>query len=371
MNNLSVYQLDTPSLIVDLDLMESNSRKMMNFINASGHFLRPHVKAHKIPELAMFQLNEGAEGICTAKLGEMEVMVKAGIKNVLNTTPIANEQKNNRLSALLKSYPEAKIIQVIDSIEHVRMLENTLSKDNLKLEVLVEVETGQERCGVLVGKELLDLVAAIKQSKSLIYTGIQAYSGHLQHIVGYQDRVQQARAAVLPLINFLDDPDNKRQLECKILSGGGTGTYDSYFDMPFTEIQAGSYLFMDYHYRTIGAKNGEKKYNDFKCALKVLTTVISKPTPNRAVVDAGMKALTIDSGEPVVEEFPELLYTSGGDEHGIIDTSKGIGELRIGDKLLMIPSHCDTTLNQFNTLYGIRNGIIETEWEIKGRGRSD
>lgn len=371
MNNLSVYQLDTPSLIVDLDLMESNSKKMMSFIATSGHSLRPHVKAHKIPELAMFQLAEGAEGICTAKLGEMEVMVKAGIRNVLNTTPIANEQKNHRLSALLKSYPKARIIQVIDSIEHVRMLENTLSKDNLKLEVLVEVETGQERCGVMVGKDLLDLVKAIKKSNSLVYSGIQAYSGHLQHIVGHENRIQQARDAVLPVINFLNDPVNKRKLAYEILSGGGTGTYDSYSNMPLTEIQAGSYLFMDYHYSTIGSKSGDQQYNDFACALKVLTTVISKPTPHRAVVDAGMKALSIDSGMPLIEGFQELGYTSGGDEHGIINIPKGFEQLSIGDKLVVIPSHCDTTLNQYNTLYGIRNGNVEVEWDIKGRGRSD
>lgn len=141
--------------------------------------------------------------------------------------------------------------------------------------------------------------------------------------------------------------------------------------MPFTEIQAGSYLFMDKSYEGIGSKDGSDKYLDFQSCLKVITTVISKPNQNRAVVDAGMKTLSIDSGMPKVDRFENVEYRSGGDEHGILDLPNNFNGLEIGEKIIVTPSHCDTTLNQFDKLYGIRGNKVEKEWEIKGRGRSD
>jgi len=354
--------LDTPSLFVDLDLMEENTRKMMDFLKGKKQVLRPHAKAHKIPELAKFQISHGAKGICTAKLGEAEIMLEGGIDDILITTPIANEQKIDRMMSALKKYPKARIIQVIDNIKHVNALAERLKKEKLSLEVLVEVETGQKRCGVQVGKELIELVKSIRSKEGLKFAGYQAYSGHLQHVHGYEKRKQMARDAVMPLVEFLAK-EKDSDLKYEILSGGGTGTYDAYEDMPFTELQAGSYLFMDADYKNAGA--------DFRCALKVISTVISMPTPNRAVVDAGMKCLSIDSGMPTLESYPEVTYRSGGDEHGILDLPAGFSKFNIGQKLIFIPSHCDTTLNQFNKLYGVRKNVVEAEWVIQARGRSD
>jgi len=366
----SVDLLDTPSLIVDLDLMENNSKKMMNFLKGKKCFLRPHAKAHKIPELAKFQISQGAKGICTAKLGEAEVMLENGLDDILITTPIANEQKIDRMIKALKTYPKARIIQVVDGVKQVNALAEKLKKEKLNLEVLVEVEAGQKRCGVQVGTELIKLVKAIRSTKNLKFVGYQAYSGHLQHIHGYEKRKELARQAVMPLVGLLakeNDPD----LKYEILSGGGTGTYDVYEDLPFTELQAGSYIFMDADYNNIGSKDGNNKYTDFQCALKVISTVISMPTSTRAIVDAGMKCLSIDSGMPILENHPEISYRSGGDEHGILDLPEGFSKFDIGQKLIFIPSHCDTTLNQFDKLYGVRKNIIETEWNIKARGRSN
>jgi len=370
LKNKTIDLLDTPSLIVDLDLMENNSLKMMNFLKGKKIVLRPHTKAHKIPELAKFQISQGAKGICTSKLGEAEVMLEGGLDDILITTPIANEQKINRMINILKAYPKARIIQVVDNVKHVNILSDKLKKEKLSLEVLVEVDAGQKRCGVQVGPDLIKLVKSIRSSQGLKFVGYQAYSGHLQHIHGYEKRRELARQAVMPLVDFLAK-ENDFDLNYEILSGGGTGTYDAYENLPFTELQAGSYLFMDSDYKNIGSKDGHNEYTDFRCALKVISTIISMPTSTRAVVDAGMKCLSVDSGMPTLEHYPEVFYRSGGDEHGILDLPEGFLKFDIGQKLMFIPSHCDTTLNQFNKLYGVRKNIIESEWDIKGRGRSD
>lgn len=368
---MNLSQIDTPALIVDLNAMDCNLKRMQNFINKSPHSLRPHTKAHKIPEIAKMQIEHGAKGICVAKLGEAEVMADGGIDDILITTPIANPIKVNRLVTLKTKYPDFQIIQVVDNKKQVQAISQKAQTERVVIDLLIEVECGQKRCGVNVGKELIDLIQFINEQHAVTYRGIQAYTGHLQHVNGYQERCKQARALVKPVFDFIDSELQSKELNPEIVSGGGTGTYDAYEGLPFTEIQAGSYLFMDWDYHTIGSKNGEKNYNDFNCALKVWTTVISRPTKDRAVVDAGMKCLSIDSGMPVAENYPQIQYTSGGDEHGILNFSPDFNELQIGDRLMMIPSHCDTTLNQFDILYGIRGDIAEKQWKILGRGRSD
>ncbi len=370
---LSLEQLDTPSLIVDLDVMEKNLGRMQSFANKNHVNLRPHTKAHKIPELALLQIEHGAQGICVAKLGEAEVMLAGGVRDVLVTTPIANAQKIERLVAARKKYPESKLMQVIDDTRHAELISAAAVDAGVSVDLLIEVESGQNRCGVEVGPDLLALIKTINTLPNINYKGIQAYSGHLQHVESFQEREKLARAAVEPVFAYIEKHLTEPELRPEIVSGGGSGTYNMYEGLFFTELQAGSYLFMDWDYHTIGAANGDNVYNDFDCALKVWTTVISHPKPSRAVVDAGMKCLSIDSGMPKVEGRDDIEYMTGGDEHGILHLCDGSGgkALQIGDKLAVIPSHCDTTLSQFKTLYGIRNGRIEQQWEILGRGRSD
>jgi D-serine deaminase-like pyridoxal phosphate-dependent protein len=364
-------QLDTPSLTVDMDTMESNMVRMKSFIDSSPLDLRPHTKAHKIPDMARLQLNLGAKGICVAKLGEAEVMVDAGIDDVLITTPIANPIKIARLIALKERHPQSRIIQIVDNAYHVEHISRAANKAGVNVELLIEIECGQKRCGVNPGPELVELIELINRLPNVSYEGLQAYTGHVQHVRDYRDRKKQARDLVQPLFDFIQKRLTTPAMRPKIISGGGTGTYDAYDGLPFTELQAGSYLFMDLDYHTVGSKNGNRIYEDFDCALKVWTTVISKPSPERVVVDAGMKCLSIDSGMPKVENMSDVVYTSGGDEHGILTMPSATTTLEIGERIMIIPSHCDTTLNQFSRIYGIRGNNVETEWEIQGRGRSD
>ncbi|ROR98910.1 D-serine deaminase-like pyridoxal phosphate-dependent protein [Sinobacterium caligoides] len=368
---MTLDELDTPALVVDLDVMEANLQAMQQRVSARGLKLRPHTKAHKIPALAQRQLSLGGEGICTAKLGEAEVMADAGIMDILITTPIAHPIKYQRLVALYLAHPEGVFCQVVDHAEHVLGIGKCAVAAGVNVELLIEVESGQQRCGVALGKSLVDLIKLIEATEGVSYRGIQAYSGHLQHVQDFAQRQAQARAAVLPIFDFIDNQLLPQGLAPRVVSGGGTGTYQAYTGLGFTEIQAGSYIFMDAAYRALASRDNSRQNDEFSNALKVWTTVISHPTPERAVLDAGMKCLSIDMGMPLVEGREDIRYQSGGDEHGILHLAEGEVSLTIGQRLLMLPSHCDTTLNSYQTLYGIRGDEVVQSWDIAGRGRSD
>ncbi|KJG10613.1 DSD1 family PLP-dependent enzyme [Photobacterium kishitanii] len=368
---MDITQLPTPALIVDFDKMKNNLREMQQRIDALELKLRPHTKAHKNPAIAQMQIDAGAQGICTAKLGEAEVMAAGGINDILITTPIAGKNKIQRLVKLYQQYPDYRFIQVIDHQQHVIDIAQAATEAGICIELMIEVESGQQRCGVEIGNDLVSLIEAINYSDGVSYVGLQAYSGHLQHIKGYQERNTQARTVVEDLFNYINTVLKPKGLAPDIISGGGTGTYAAYQGLGFSEIQAGSYLFMDTTYQAIGDENNQDQNNQFDVALKVLSTVISHPSPQRAVIDAGMKCLSIDLGMPKVEGDSTLSYKTGGDEHGIINLIDGHEPLQIGQQLILLPSHCDTTLNNFDTLYAIRGTEVIEQFPILGRGRSD
>ncbi|MFD2179007.1 DSD1 family PLP-dependent enzyme [Veronia pacifica] len=369
---MKLEQLDTPALFVDLDVLESNLEAMQQRINKLGVKLRPHTKAHKIPALAQMQIDRGASGICVAKLGEAEVMAAGRIKDILITTPIAGETKYQKLIDLKLRHPKITLIQVIDSKEHVLAIGNMAKNAGVTIPLIIEVESGQQRCGLDADEGLIALIKLINSTAGVSYEGIQAYSGHLQHTKGYEQRNKVARAAVKDVFEFIENELTEDDLRPSIISGGGTGTFEAYQGLSYTEIQAGSYIFMDNAYQKIGDEHQNDINQQFGIALKVLTSVISHPKPNRAVVDAGTKCLSIDMGVAEVESHPDIMYQSGGDEHGILHLpSTHCPELKLGQKLIMHPSHCDTTLHNFNQLVGVRNGEVVTTWQIEGRGRSD
>ena len=368
---MDISHLDTPSLIVDLNAMSINIQLMQERINDLGLALRPHTKAHKIPAVAQMQIDAGAQGICVAKLGEAEVMAQGGIKDILITTPIAGQKKIQRLITLHQSHPDARFIQVIDDHYHVVEIAKAASAANICIELMIEVECGQQRCGVQVGDDLVELIQAIQITDGVSYAGVQAYSGHLQHVKGYCSRNKQARSVVVPLFDFIRSTLEPKGMAPQIISGGGTGTYTAYQGLGYSEIQAGSYLFMDAAYLAIGDETNAIKNQQFSPALKVLSTVISQPTPSRTVIDAGMKCLSIDLGMPIVEDREGVRYQTGGDEHGILHHEEGCEIFELGQQVILLPSHCDTTLNNFDTLYAVQDGKVVSQWTIKGRGRSD
>ncbi|MFY2507605.1 DSD1 family PLP-dependent enzyme [Vibrio pectenicida] len=367
---MKLENLDTPALFIDIDTVENNLAEMQRRIDKLGLTLRPHTKAHKIPQLAQKQIDFGARGICTSKLGEAEVMLEGGIKDILITTPIAGDTKIQRLIKLHTQYPDAKLYQVIDHPQHVDDIAKFAQQSKVEVNLLIEVESGQQRCGVTVGPELLNLIKKIIQAEGVNYLGIQAYSGHLQLIKGFEERQQQARSAVTSLFDYIETELKPRNLTPQIISGGGTGTYQAYQGLDYTEIQAGSYLFMDSSYSNIGDEEDQDRNLQFTPGLKVISTVISHPTPNRAVIDAGMKSLSIDLGIPTVDFHQDITYQCGGDEHGILHLNSD-QTLSIGQTLTLTPSHCDTTLNNFDWLHIVKNGLIVDKWRILGRGRSD
>ncbi len=368
---MKLSQLDTPALIVDLDVVEANLATMQQRIKNLNTTLRPHTKAHKIPALAHLQMTYGAVGICTSKLGEAEVMAAGGVNDILITTPIGGDKKYQRLINLHRTYPSFTFRQVIDHPQHVQAIAKHAAAAGIEVRLLIEVESGQQRCGVAIGDELVALIEDIQQTDGVIYDGLQAYSGHLQLIKGNEKRAEMARDAVTELFSFVENTLRPQGMAPDVISGGGTGTFEATEGKGFTEIQAGSFIFMDASYTAINESLKGETEIPFSAALKVLSTVISHPTQQRAVIDAGMKSLSIDLGMPIVEGRDDVRYQTGGDEHGILHLSEHSQSFTIGDVVTCIPSHCDTTLNNFDTLHAVRGDQVVQSWEISGRGRSD
>ena len=353
-------EIDTPALLIDLDVFEANIRTMADFFKTVNAELRPHAKTHKTPIIAHKQLEAGAIGITCAKLGEAEAMVHAGIRDVLIANQVVGSQKIARLINLAKN---SEIMVAVDDADNVDQLSAAAEAKGVTLRVLIEVSTGMGRCGAMPGEPTLTLAQHILKSKGLKFEGLMGYEGHTVARPDLIERKIETGKAVELLI------DTKHVLEDNgiavgIMSGGGTGTHaitGSYSEI--TEIQAGSYVFMDSTYHNVEGV-GER----FPCSLTLLTTVVSRPELTRVIVDSGMKMLTKEFGIP--QPLAEGLEMRGlSEEHGTMDAEPSV-DLKPGDKLEILPSHCCTTVNLHDRYYGVRNGIVESVWEIAARGKS-
>lgn len=351
-------QLDTPVLLIDLDIMESNIAKMADYFSKVKANLRPHTKTHKTPILAHKQINAGAIGVTCAKLGEAEIMVSSGINDILIANEVISEKKILKLAGLAR---HADIMVAVDDPSNVENLSNAMQMMKAKLRILVEVNTGMNRCGVLPGKPALELARIVSRSKNLIFSGLMGYEGHTVTIPDFDERKRETEKSLALLIETKELIE-KEGIEVEILSGGGTGTYNITGEYPgITEVQAGSYIFMDTYYRNV--------LQDFDCALTILTTVISRPDSNTVIVDAGLKSVTKELGIPEVKNIDGAKLVSLSEEHGKIDMSESNVNLKPGDKIELIPSHCCTTINLHDQFYGIRNDRLEAIWHIAGRGK--
>jgi D-serine deaminase-like pyridoxal phosphate-dependent protein len=366
---VSLWDLPTPALTIDLEAMESNLLKMKTFYQGKKAKLRPHTKTHKCPIIAKRQLEDGAVGVCAAKVSEAEVMVEAGIGNVLVTSPVVTKEKIERVVALAKKSPGVAI--VVDHEKNVRDYDDAARAAGVKLPVLIDLNVGTDRTGIAIGKPALDLAEAIRRSSSLIFGGLQAYAGHIMHLRGFEYRKQASEATMGRAVEFKHALE-KAGFEVPVLTGGGTGTYNIDCDIDgITDVQVGSYLFMDVNYRNVGGKDGPV-YEDFRPSLLVLTTAISQPAKGRITVDAGVKAFATDQEPPDPLSLPGVSYRFAGDEHGILEfrDPRGPAEVKLGDKVLMIASHCDPTVNLYDQYYPFRNERVEEMWPISARGRS-
>jgi len=366
---MSLWDLPTPALVIDEEAMESNLDKMASFYQGKRAKLRPHTKTHKCPILAKKQIAKGAVGVCAAKVGEAEVMVEAGIENVLITSPVVTRDKMERVVALAKKSPGVSI--VVDQERNVRDFDDAARSAGVTLPVLIDLNVGTDRTGIALGKPALDLAETIRRNSSLKFLGLQAYAGHLQHLRGFEYR-RQASEATMGRAVELRRTLEKAGFEVPILTGGGTGTYniDSEID-GITDVQVGSYLFMDVNYRNVGGQNGPI-YDDFRPSLLVLATAISQPAKGRITIDAGYKAFATDQEPPDPLSLPGVSYRWAGDEHGVLEfrDPRGPGEVKLGDKVLLIASHCDPTVNLYDHYYPFRNERVEEMWPISARGKS-
>ncbi len=366
-DKMSLWDLPTPALVVDLDALEGNLRKMADFFGDKKAGIRPHGKTHKSPIIAKKQLALGAVGICTAKLSEAEVMLDAGVENVLITSPVVSRDKIDRVIALAKKSSDVQI--VVDQPANVRDFNDAAAAAGIRLGVMVDLNVGTDRTGAALDESAVDLIKAIDKSPALRFGGIQAYGGHLQHMVGWKYRQASSRETLGRALEIKHQAE-KSGIDVPVFSVGGTGTYNIDCDIEgVTDVQVGSYLFMDVNYRNVGGKEGNK-FTDFAPALLVLSTAISQPVKGRITIDAGYKAFATDKEPPELRDIQGVTYRWAGDEHGVLQFKEPSRDIKLGDKVLLIASHCDPTVNLYDRYYVARRETVEEIWPVAGRGRS-
>jgi D-serine deaminase-like pyridoxal phosphate-dependent protein len=353
--------IDTPALILDLDAFEHNLGLMKRALDGTGVRLRPHAKSHKCPEIALRQIKRGAIGICCQKVSEASVFVDAGIGDVLVTNEIVGAAK---LAHLMKLCSRARIGVLVDDQSQVAALAEAAAANRVSLDVYIEVDVGAKRCGVAPGPAAVALAVQIAASPPLRFAGLQCYQGAAQHLRTPGQRalaIAGATQAALESKKAIEE----RGIPVPIITGAGTGTFLLERDSGvFGELQAGSYVFMDRDYA-----DNELGANDmrFQHALFVLTTVMSRPASDRAIVDAGLKASSVDSGMPAVWQRNELRYTKASDEHGVVATPDA-GSVSLGSRLMLVPGHCDPTVNLYDQIICVRGEAVEAIWPISARG---
>lgn len=361
-NELTKHDLPTPSLLLDLDAFEDNIGRMSRHVRRSGINLRPHAKTHKCAEVAHRQLRAGAVGICAATIREAEALAAGGITGLLITSEMVGKERIERLIKLTRKLPDT--ISVVDNRTHARFLNEAAAASNITLNVLLDIDPGVHRTGIQPGGTALALAQEIIRLPNLNLKGIQAYSGTTAHVAGFETRRAHSLEALLPALKTVE-LIRKNGIELEIVSGGSTGTYniDPLFE-GMTELQSGSYVFMDAEYRGIGGRSGTL-YDDFSTALTVLTTVVSRNHKTLATVDAGFKAFATDCQvKPVAKDVTGVSYQFAGDEHGMLELDAPSREIKLGDRLEFIVPHCDPTVNLYDQIHCIRGEKIEAVWSI-------
>jgi 3-hydroxy-D-aspartate aldolase len=361
-----VEDIDTPALIVDLDPFERNLEKMARVARDAGVRLRPHAKTHKCPEIAKRQIAFGAVGQCVQKVAEAEALASAGIRDILVSNEIVGTSKLRRLARLAEN---AKIALCFDDAEQVDAASRVAGEHGVKLGALVEIEVGMERCGVAAGAPARDLARRIADAPHLRFEGLQAYHGRAQHLPTAAAR-RQAIDGAIEAVRKSVEALAAAGLPCPSVTGAGTGTFRlEAASGVYNELQVGSYVFMDTDYARIGGADGGS-YCEFEHSLFVLSSVMSVPARDRAIVDAGLKSYSAEKGPPWVHGLDDVEQVGISDEHGKLKLGPRAKKLNLGDKVMLIPGHCDPTVNLHDWYVGIRGGRVEQIWPIAARGAS-
>ena len=354
--------LDTPAMIVDLDLMEQNVQKFFNTLKPSGLNIRPHLKTTKSVVIARKLVAAGAKGCCVAKVSEAEVIAALGFDDILITSGIIGKTKVNRLVELFSKHRNIRI--VVDNEDGAGAINDAIAKSGVsdQISVLIDVNVGLNRTGVLPGQPALALAKHVSTLKHLRLIGVQGYEGHLQHVYDYADRKRRCLESMKMLT------DTARLLtdggfDIQVVTGGGTGTAEFCALVPgVTELQPGSFIFMDTDYRSVEGVT-------YSNSLTILSTVISKQGPCQVTIDAGLKSLTTDSGLAECKD-PRYRHQNLGDEHGSLTWDENtMPPLAVGDRVEMVPSHIDPTINLHDIYYAYRKGVIEEIWTVDARGK--
>ncbi|EAZ98111.1 3-hydroxy-D-aspartate aldolase BhcC [Marinobacter sp. ELB17] len=360
-------EIQTPCLILDLDALERNIKKMGDYAKAHGMRHRVHGKMHKSVDVARLQEDlGGAIGVCCQKPSEAEVFARAGIKDVLVSNQVRDPLKIDRLAQLPKY--GGRIIVCVDDVDNVSDLSMACQKHSTELHCFVEIDCGAGRCGVNSTEDVVTIARAIDAAPNLTFTGIQAYQGAMQHVASYDERQAKLDIAIVMVQDAVGGL-TAAGLKPELVSGGGTGSY--YFESNsdvYNELQCGSYAFMDADYGRILDKDGKRiDQGEWENALFILTSVMSHTKANKAICDAGLKAQSVDSGLPFIFGRDDVEYVKCSDEHGVISDPRGV--LKINEKLKLVPGHCDPTCNVHDWYVGVRNGKVETLWPVSARGK--
>ena len=362
-------EIATPALLLDLDAFEWNVAKMAAHLKARGKGFRPHGKTHKCPEIGRALARAGASGHCAAKLSEAEVFAAHGLTGLLVTTQVVGRRKIERAVALAAEHPDT--IFVTDAAEAVRDLDAAAAAFKGKRPVIVNVAVDllYGRTGIAIGEPAVELAKTIDSLKHLRLAGIQAYDGGAAHTVGFEARRARSEGSMAKAVETRQ-AFARAGLPCPLLSCGSTGTYNIDSDLDgVSELQPGSFMFMDTDYNRIGGKDGAH-YQDFRNALTVITTVVSRRA-DTAIVDGGYKAFSTDRPfTPVAKSLEGIPYAWAGDEHGRLDLTKAQVDVKLGDRIEFIVPHCDPSVNLYDRIHCLRGDRVEAVWPIAARGLS-
>lgn len=352
--------IETPALLLDFDVLQSNISIMANYLMDKPVKLRPHIKCHKTPIIAHMQVKAGAKGVTVAKLGEAEVMANVGIEDIYIANQVVQKSKIERL-VNLNRYSNVSV--AVDNPEVVDMLSSIASKKNVKVKVIEELEVGLNRSGVLPGKPAVDFAEKISRSKGLIFEGVMGWEGYAAFIKDFKKRREECNKCYHEIVDTVEQI-RKAGIEVNTVGCGGTTSFNIAAEYPgINEIHAGSYVLMSLEHSLEGVP--------FKPSLTVLTTVTSRPTRNRAITDGGAKTFFGVSGNPKVKGIKGVEVHELHMEHGLLDLNNPSVDLKVGDTIEFIPAYPGETVSLNDKFYVIKGDTVEAIWRIEGRGRAD
>ncbi|HJU23794.1 MAG TPA: DSD1 family PLP-dependent enzyme [Casimicrobiaceae bacterium] len=355
-----VDAIETPALIVDVDALERNIVRMADATREIR--LRPHAKSHKCATIARMQVARGAVGVCCQKTDEAAAFVAAGVRDVLITNEVVAPAKIERLADLARA---ARIGVLVDALAGVVALSKAATRTAVSIDVYVEIDVGAHRCGVAPGSPAVDLARAVAVSPGLRFRGLHAYHGAAQHLREPRQRAE-AIAEAVRIARTTRDAIEEAGIACEIVTGAGTGTWRHECDSGvYNELQPGSYVFMDADYARNTPDDNDLR---FEQSLFVLASVMSIPTRERAIVDAGLKAFSFDSGLPRVQDRPGLDYVKASDEHGVLDVASNAPPVALDEHVRLIPGHCDPTVNLYDYIVAVSTDVVKDIWRIDARG---